>query len=670
MYFGSAWYPEHWPEERWEEDIRLMLAAGMNVCRIGEFAWSTMEPGEGSYEFGWLERAVALLHANDIAVVLGTPTAAPPAWLTHHHPDTLATEPNGRLAQHGNRCHFNPGSVTYLKYVRRIVEQMVKRFGRDSRVIGWQIDNEYNRVDYSEDTGRRFQAYLKERYISLDALNSHWSTAYWSQTYTDWSEIPIPIGPHNPGLMLAFRHYVTRVWRDYQKLQVDTIRVSALPEQWITHNFMGWFDAFDHYALSRDLDMVSWDWYVGTGHHDFAGSAAVHDLTRGFKRKNFWVMETQPGCVNWSENNSMLDRGEARCMAWHAVAHGADAILYWQWRSAAGGQEQLHGSLLGADGRPRPFYTEAQQLGSEFKALQGALDGTQPVNDVAVLHSYDSRWSINAQRHNNAFDPAAVLRRFTKPLAMRNIGVDIIDPESSLDGYRLVIAPALVSLSETATANIIRCVQAGGTLALSVRCGQKDPHNALFPDLQPGPLRQIAGVEVEEYYALEAAAPVSCSWNEGEIRTAECQIWAERLKPLNENVQTKATFGTFNGWLDGAPAVTLNPAVAGSGPVITVGALFDEESQQSLMDWLIALSGARHVWPDTVEGVEFARRMREDGTAFLFAINHTKTDKQAPIAPDMETAQGGMRDLLTGDLHSGFIHLPPYGVCLFALQDR
>jgi beta-galactosidase len=638
----------------------------MNVCRIGEFAWSTMEPGEGSYDFGWMERAIALLHSNGIAVVLGTPTAAPPAWLTHHHPDTLATEPSGRLAQHGNRCHFNPGSVTYLRYVRRIVEQMARRFGQDTRVIGWQIDNEYNRVDYSEDTGRRFQAFIKEQYGSLDALNTRWSTAYWSQSYTDWSEIPMPIGPHNPGLMLAFKHFVTRVWRDYQKLQCEIIRAHARPDHWITHNFMGWFDAFDHYTVTRDLDMASWDWYVGTGHHSYADSAAVHDLTRGFKRKNFWVMETQPGCVNWSANNNMLNRGEARCMAWHAVAHGAEAILYWQWRSAPGGQEQLHGSLLGADGNPRPFYTEAQQLGSDFASIGDALAGTQPINEVAVLHSYDSRWSIDAQRHNAAFDPVDVLRRYTRPLATSNIGVDIVDPEGSLEGYRLVIAPALAVLSETASANIVRYVEGGGTLVLTVRCGQKDAHNALFPHLQPGPLREAAGVEVEEYFALDAAAPVICNWNDAEPGAGESHIWAERLKVLDSNVKVVATFGTFNGWLDGGAAVTLRSANSSGGQVVTVGVLFDDETQKSLTDWLIRLSGVRPVWPDRVDGVEFARRTGE-GKAYLFVINHTAVEKQVSL--NAASARLDTRDLLTGEQNGNRLKVPAYGVCVFATQD-
>ena len=684
MYFGAAWYPEHWPESRWAADVQLMQAAGMNVCRIGEFAWSTMEPVESFYVFEWLEHAIELLHSSGIAVVLGTPTAAPPAWLTHHHPDTLAIEASGRTAQHGNRCHYNPGSTTYMKYVRRIVEQMAKRFGKDRRVIGWQLDNEYNRVDYSEDTRRRFQSYLKERYITLEALNRHWSTAYWSQTYSDWREIPIPIGAHNPGLMLGFRHFVTQVWRDYQKLQVDVIRANALPEQWITHNFMGWFDAFDHYDLTEDLDFASWDWYVGTGHNDYRSSGVVHDLTRGFKRKNFWLMETQPGCVNWSPNNNMLNRGEARCMAWHAVAHGADGLLYWQWRSAFGGQEQLHGSLIGVDGAPRPFYEEASEIGAELTAgpVVAALAETEPIHEVAILHSYDSRWSINAQRHNQAFDPVAVLKQYSRPFASRNIGVDVLHSEADLQGYRLIIAPALALITPAAIERLTHYVQSGGTLVLTVRCGQKDEYNALFPALQPGAaaLRDLAGVEVEEYYALDNAVPVSCEWD-GKPHAGTGAVWAERLRLLSPEAEALAHYGDSNGWLDGYPAAAAGPRHASGGRIILIGALLDEASQESLTDWLIGQTGVIAEWPDRVEGVEVARRRRRGGDpgapgdrCVTVVINHTQAEQQLPV-PSASNFTGGegsahsYLDLLTGERAGSVLQLKPYDVKLLVEAD-
>lgn len=661
MHFGAAWYPEHWPEARWAEDVRLMREAGMNVCRIGEFAWSSLEPTENQYQIDWMERAVDVLHEHGMAVVLGTPSAAPPAWLTHHNPDTLAVEASGRPAQHGNRCHINPGSSTFLKYARRIAEQMAKRFGKDERVIGWQIDNEYNRIDYSETTRRQFQAYLKEQYGTLDALNEHWSTAYWSQTYTDWNETPLPIGPHNPGLMLAFRHFVTKAWRDFQKMQVDAIRQFAMPEQWITHNFMGWFDAFDHYEMCADLDFASWDWYVGTGHHDYLKTGAVHDLTRGFKRRNFWIMETQPGNVNWSGINNSLNRGEARCMAWHAIAHGADALLYWQWRSAPGGQEQLHGSLIGADGNPRPFYQEAQEIGRDFAAAGRVLEGTRPKNEVAILHSYDSRWSLNAQRHHKDFDPTEHLLHYYRPLASRNVGVDIISAKAGLDGYKLVIAPGQVILDPETVANMTAFVENGGTLVLTVRCGQKDEHNALFPTLQPGPLRELAGVEVEEYYALDEPVPLRAEWESS--LAGHSRVWAERLRPLSQTdkpVFVLAKFGESNGWLDGHVAMTRRFVGERGGEVIYVGAVMNEELQEDWTRWLLREALGAWAPRTTPAGVEIARRVAEDGRAVTLMINHNR--QAVSLSLDGAQPVGPWKDLLTGETLTGSVEIPGYGV--------
>ena len=680
MYFGSAWYPEHWPESRWPEDVRLMRAAHMNVSRLAEFAWSTMEPTEGHYELDWVERAIALLHENGLAVVLGTPTAAPPAWLTHHRPDTLLIDQNGRAASHGNRCHYSPTSQTYLTYCRRIAEQMSKRFGQDTRVIGWQVDNEYSRMDYSEHTHRLFHAYLKERYHTLEALNAHWSTAYWSQTYSGWDQIPLPVGGHNPGLMLAFRHFTTKVWRDFQRVQIEAIRRYARPEQWITHNFMGWFDMFDHYKVSADLELASWDWYIGTGQHDFTKTAPIHDLTRGFKQRNFWIMETQPGSVNWSPVNNMLDKGEARCMAFHAVAHGADALLYWQWRSALGGQEQLHGSCLGADGKPRPFFTEAAQIGKDFAVVSEALEGTVVKNEVAILHSYDARWSINGQRHHKEFDPTEHLRHYAGTLTAKNVPVDVISPDlasvptsdqNSVNlwaGYKLVIAPALVVFTEAAIIAMTAFVEAGGTLVLTIRCGQKDAYNALFPTLQPGPLRELAGVEVEEFYALDEEVPVQTEafalggGTSGEMTAGLSRLWAERLRPLNAATEVLATWGESNGWLDGTPAMTRHRVGDQGGQVIYVGAYFDAAMQSALLDWLIDTAKVTPLARNAPAGVEDARRVRPDDSSIYILINHERKPQHLALTAPLPNPAV---DLLTGETFQDMVALPEFGVRVF-----
>ncbi|HEY8997914.1 MAG TPA: beta-galactosidase, partial [Edaphobacter sp.] len=470
MMLGAAWYPEQWPESRWEADLTLMEAAHINFVRVGEFAWSTMEPKEGDYELDWLERAVRLAEKHHIAVVLGTPSAAPPAWLTQRYPETLRTKEDGRKDGHGGRQQFDWSDAKYRELAGRMAERMAERFGHDANVIGWQIDNEYANESYGASTQAQFQQWLKAKYRTLDNLNARWTTAYWSETYQDWSQLPIPAEKGgNPGLMLNWRQFVSDTWRSYQKVQLDAIRRHAEPRQIITTNMMGWFDAYDHYTVSQDLDFASWDDYVGSGHLNVVDNGARHDLTRGFLRKNFWVMETQPGFVNWHANNNALDKGEVRAMAWHDIAHGAEAVEYWQWRSDLNGQEQYHGVLVGADGTPVPLYDEVKQTGEEFAKAEPVLAGTTVRSEVALLNDYPSRWAINWQRHNKAFDPVEALKSYYGPLRELSRAVDIVADTAPLAGYKLVVAPALNVLTPEAAKNLEAYVRGGGHLVLGQR---------------------------------------------------------------------------------------------------------------------------------------------------------------------------------------------------------
>jgi len=650
LHLGAAYYPEHWPEDRWPEDIRLMREAGLTVARLAEFAWSTLEPAEGDFHFDWLERAVSALASADIATVLGTPTAAPPAWLVQQHLDLMAVDESGRRVQFGNRCHYCVNSPEFHAASRRIVGAMAERFGANPHVIGWQLDNEYNRVCYCDRCRRLFQRYLAEKFGSLDALNQHWTTHYWSQTYSAWEQIPIPIGPHNPGLMLEWKHFVTESYRQFQWLQLDALRPHLQPGVWITHNFMGWFDGFDHYALTEDLDLASWDWYVATDHHDYLTSGAKHDLTRGFKRRNFWLMETQPGNVNWSSMNNALNKGEARAMAWHAVAHGADAVLYWQWRSALGGQEQYHGTLVDQSGQPRPFYEEVQQLGRDFAAVSSLLAGSTIASKVALLNSYDSRWAIQWQRHHRDFDYVTHFEHYYRLLAARNIATDVISADSPLDGYRLIIAPALLIVSENQAERLGDFVERGGHLVLTIRCGMKDNYNALRPSRQPGPLADLAGVEVEEYYALLEPVPVTGNWFAG-----VSQLWAERLRVRDEdNTFAIARYGVSNGWLDDQLAVTVHSY--GRGLVYLVGAYLDEAAQQALVDHIVRMAVVKPPL-DTPAGVEARKRMNVEGEEVFIVINHERAEQLVQLP-------WPAREHLSGQTVLDELRLAPYGVAV------
>jgi len=607
LHLGAAYYPEHWPEERWPEDIRLMSEAGLTVVRLAEFAWSSLEPAEGQFNLDWLERAIALLASAGIATVLGTPTAAPPAWLVHQHPDLLPVDENGRRIQFGNRCHYCVNSPDLHAATRRIVQAMAERFGSNPHVIGWQIDNEYNRVCYCDRCHKLFQRYLAAKFTTLDTLNSHWTTRYWSQTYSAWEQIPIPIGLHNPGLMLEFKRFVTESYRRFQKLQIDILRPHLRSGAWITHNFMEWYDGLDHYEMTQDLDLAAWDWYVGTGHHDYTTSGAAHDLVRGFKRRNFWLMETQPGNVTWKKINTTLNKGEARIMAWHAVAHGADAVLYWQWRSALGGQEQYHGTLIDPSGQPRPFYEEVQQLGREWATASPLLAGSTVKADVALLNSYDSRWVNQWQRHHCDFDYVEHLLHYYRPLARRNITTDIISADAPLDGYRLVIAPALTILNEHRIEQLNKYVSQGGHLVLTLRSGMKDEYNAWLPARPPGALADLTGIEVEDYYALLEPVPVSGEWFAGSSR-----LWAERLKVRHEaRIQVIARYGACNGWLDGQPAITVHSHAAGE--VKQILCIEDEAEMAHLIKLALERKGYNVATAiGGQEGLEMVRRLKPD----------------------------------------------------------
>ncbi|OGO26358.1 MAG: hypothetical protein A2136_05275 [Chloroflexi bacterium RBG_16_54_11] len=654
LYFGAAFYPEHWPVERWDEDIRLMQEAGVNVVRMAEFAWSSMQPTAGEFNFSWLELAVEKLAASGIASVLGTPTAAPPAWLVAQHPDLLAVTETGQPVQFGNRCHYCIYSPDLHSASTRIVQAMAERFGSNPNVIGWQVDNEFNRICYCDRCRRLFHQFLADKYSSLDELNRRWTTAYWSQTYSAWEQIPLPIGPHHPSLMLEFKHFITASYRKFQRLQLEAMRPHLRTGAWTTHNFMGWFAGYDHYAMAADLNRASWDWYVGSGHHDFLASGAMHDLVRGFKRREFWLIETQPGNVNWHPVNNSLDKREALAMAWHAIAHGAGGILYWQWRSALGGQEQYHGTLIDQSGQPRPFYEDTQLLGRQIGAVSGLLAGSRTNARVALLNSYDSRWSIEFQRHHADFDYVAHLNHYYRALGVNNINIDIISADETLEGYKLVIAPALLILNDNRLANLTDFVKKGGHLVLTIRTGMKDECNALLPCRQPGPLAELSGVEVEDYYALDKPVPINGKWLNGASK-----LWAERLRLLDsQNAIPISFYGKSNGWLDGQVALVAHPF--GKGMVYTVGAYLDEAAQQVFIDHVLQMAGIRVT--KTEKDVEAITRLGLGGRSVLIVINHAAEERNF-------TLPWPAHEHLTGQSVQNSLALSPYQVAILTQAE-
>ena len=661
--FGVDYYPEQWPEERWSVDARLMAEAGINVVRLAEFAWSFLEPDPGCFEFDWLDRAIATLHGQGIQVILGTPTASAPPWVMAMLPDSYKVNEHGQRLAYGNRCEFCPSHAGYRERGRMITRAMAVHYAEHPAVIGWQIDNELNGRCYCNNCQSGFQNWLRSRYSTLDRLNAAWGTAFWSHVYTEWSQVPLPVetgGVPNPGLDLDFRRFMSETFACFQQEQVDILR-QVCTKHFITHNFMGFgFDQINYYDLAKPLDFVSWDNYPRTGWHlakevDHAYLALGHDTTRGFKGKPFWVMEQQSGSGGWKTVGITPRPGEMRLWTYQAIAHGADAIVYFRWRTARFGTEQYWHGVLHHHGKPGRRYEELKAIGTELKYVGDHVVGSENRNQVAMIHSYDTRWAFQGQPNHDDFHYPALFTSYYKALHSRNIGVDIVPPDADLSHYQLVVAPALYILPPEAADNLRNFVHQGGTLIATARSGVKDESNAVVNQYLPGLLADVCGVEVADYDVQpeDRTVPLELALPGRETLIAQARLWFDILRPTTS--QVVATYQSE--YYSGEPAITLNRF--GEGQAIYIGTLGDDALHDTLLGWAVESVGIDPVF-NVPSGVEAATRWHGN-QQLIFLLNHTGESREISL-PQPQL------DLLTGTAVEKIVTIPPYGV--FLLQEQ
>lgn len=465
---GVCYYPEHWPQTQWAEDAARMADLGLTWVRIGEFAWSRIEPVPGQYDWDWLDRAIETLGAAGLQVVLGTPTATPPRWMLKKHPDMLAVDAQGRARGFGSRRHYCFSHRGYRTECARIVTALAERYGRNPHVAAWQTDNEYGCHDtvlsYSDAALHAFRDWLAQRYQSTQALNRAWGNVFWSMEYDGFDDIALPnltVTEANPAHTMAFRRFASDEVVSFNRLQTDIIRkFSGAP---IAHNYMGRITEFDHFATGADLDIASWDAYplgflsdrlevtpehkrrfVRQGDPDF--QAFHHDLYRAVGRGRWWIMEQQPGPVNWAPWNADPLPGMARLWAWEAFAHGAEAVCYFRWRQAPFAQEQMHAGLLRPDSAPAQAFHEAAEVARELAAMPD-VDAVRA--DVAMVFDYASAWAWQTQPQGRDFDYFRLAFAFYRGLRRLGLNIDILPPDTGdLDAYKLVLAPGVATLSE------------------------------------------------------------------------------------------------------------------------------------------------------------------------------------------------------------------------------
>ncbi|HYI01447.1 beta-galactosidase [Hyalangium sp.] len=638
---GVCYYPEHWPETRWAEDARRMRALGLTYVRIGEFAWSRLEPHPGQLDFGWLDRAIDTLGSAGLRVVLGTPTATPPKWLVDRTPRMLPVDREGRTRGFGSRRHSCFSSATYARECERIVTLLGERYGHNASVAGWQLDNEYGCHDtvrcYCANCQEAFRAWLQRRHGSLQALNQAWGNVFWSMEYRAWEEVELPhltVTEANPSHWLDYYRFASDQVVAFNRLQVDLLRRLS-PERFLAHNYMGFSTDFDHFRVAADLDVASWDSYplgftdqlplpadvkqryARTGHPDIA--AFHHDLYRAVGRGRWWVMEQQPGPVNWASHNPAPAPGMVRLWTWEALAHGAEVVSYFRWRQAPFAQEQMHAGLHRPDSAPDVGFFEVEQTARELMSVKLGATLRAP---VALVFDHEADWVLSIQPQGKEFQyKSLVLEWYT---AIRRLGfdVDIVPPGASLDGYPLVLVPSLPIISDAALKAFEACK---GRVIFGPRSGSKTAHFQIPGGLPPGPLQRLLDVKVTR---VESLAPEMTETLDWQGRRYEARLWLEHL---DVGAVIEARFS------DGKPAVICN------GRVHYLGCVPDSAF---LMDWFEVLAREANLAPLRLpEGVRLRRR---GGTTFAF--NSDSVPWRAPVP--------AYARILLGD---GMV--PPQGVC-------
>ncbi|HEY3537166.1 MAG TPA: beta-galactosidase [Trinickia sp.] len=655
MKVGVDYYPEHWDVSLWEQDARQMQEAGITIVRLAEFAWSRLEPTEGKFDFEWLDQAIALLARHEIDVVIGTPTATPPVWLTHNYPDVLPVDNKGNAVFAGVRLHRCYNSPSLRKFGERIIEQITRRYASHPAVIGWQTDNELAANDcHCANCTRSFRGWLQRKYGSLETLNREWGTVVWSGEYSDWNQVTTPLGgsPHlNPSFLLDFRRFSSDAVAEFNRFQAALIRKNS-PGKFVTHNLWGYPVTADYYDMFDSMDFASVDYYPATDLQDDSKSKMYHgaltlDLTRGVKRQNFWVMEQlsgTPGC--WYPMSRTPFPGMIRAYAWQSVSRGADTIVQFRWRSARIGAEQFWHGLLDHHGQPGRRFEEFVQFSTEAAKLAPLLEGTTLKHDVAMLFSHEQLNAFQIQPQADGFDYLGNIKRLHSALLRMGVGTDVINWREDFQGYKFVIAPMLYLIDEEMAGKLKRYVENGGMLLLTTRSGVKNMNNVCLPDRLPNLLTELAGAYVDEYDPVGKDAQ-TLSLESGE--RLSCGQWCDILTPV-----TAETTATYSGeYFAGKAAVTRN--AHGKGVVYYIGTVLDEKASQVLMR-RIARDAGIDCSLELPDGVEVAIR-QSDERRLIFVLNLSKEPKEVSIA-----LRNCVSALSGGSFSGGNMKLAPGGV--------
>ncbi|MGY2894798.1 beta-galactosidase [Deinococcus sp. UYEF24] len=658
--YGGDYNPEQWPEDVWAEDARLMQEAGVNLISLGIFSWAKIEPTPGARDFGWLDRVLDVLHRHGVQVNLATATASPPPWMAHQDPSSLPVTADGVRLSVGARQQYCPSSVSYREGCERLTRDIAERYGQHPALAAWHVNNEYGChiwECFCEACAGRFRTWLRQKYGDVERMNTAWGTAFWSQHYASWEEVGPPRrvnGFINPTQQLDWRRFSSDNILELYSAEVEILR-EVTPEVPVATNFLGFLKGLDYWKWGRQQDFIATDVYTDPAEPEaFRDGALSYDLARSLGLGAPWaLMEQTSSLVNWRPVNVMKGPGVMRLWSLQAVARGADAVMFFQWRASRAGAEKYHGAMLPHGGPETRVHQEIRGLGQDLLRLK-AVRGSRVRAKVAVLHDWDNWWALELDSK-----PSASVRQLERvsehhrALHRMNLTADLAHPEQDLQGYGLVVIPNQYLLTDRAAENIRSYVEAGGTAVLGFFSGIVDEHDHIRLSEPaggyPAPWRSLLGLSMDEFDPQPTGTRLTLNTPEG--LTLAADLWAEVIRPQGAEV-----LATFNeGFYAGSPAVTRHRA--GLGQIFYVGTRLAPEG----LDWLLGQAAQEAgVAPDldVPAGVEVLTRCGEHD--FLFVLNHNAKEITVQVPAGLE--------LLSGERVAGPLSIAGTGLAVVQLD--
>jgi beta-galactosidase len=676
MYFGVDYYPEHWvypyagtadnPEAAWERDAVLMAKAGVNVIRIGEFTWGLCEPEEGKYDFLWLRRVMDIMATHDIKVVLCTPTAAPPIWLSQKHPEILPLDEHGLPKHAGTRRAVCLTSDVYWDHAKRIVAQMATALGDHSQLVAWQIDNGIGAHDtefsFNDATRNEWHSWLKAKYETVEQLNELMGLRFWGQTVTSFEQMPMPMSApaaHNSALLLDWSRFSSDTMVQFVKMQADLLH-EVCPQHPVTVTMRAFVRKFDHFDMADAVDFVSIESNPVTRAKtselacdvDFLRSLKKSDIrTPDGEDSGFWALEQKVGQGTAQDVNAVMRPNLIRLFTYQLVSRGATGVLFFRWRQPRIGNEKFYGAVLPhhVEGNNR-IYQEVTQIGEELKMLAPVIKGTKVVSEACILYTHENEWALQQPMQPNRFyNLREHIQLIYNALHDRNIPVEFARPTEDLSKYKIVFAPSLQVLSSAEADRLKLYVQNGGVLVGTFNTGLVNEYHIVPDTGLPNDLMDLFGLEVLEFDPIPPGEENHLTFK-GAFPTSHlhpAKLWCDIIEP--KGCQVLAVYA--KDFYSSKPAMTMN--TFGLGKAIYIGTLSHQHFYHDLVSWLRQVCSL-HPLLKVPENVEVSMREKA-GTRVYFLLNH----QNSPVRIQFYKP---MHDFLTGTTFSGNYDLPPHGV--------